>query len=257
MRGLGGDLNRYSYTRNNPVKYIDPSGHCTVGLYADESICVRQNSRGQDVIVTSDLNPVEQAIANAILTGDAGYIDRLPDSLIGIPYAVDQAYAALYGGASSGEMMAAVSGVVPGLVSGTTGAIKGFAGGTVYAATPLRGRFVRGALPPLESSYAAAFEGDPVIRTLRPGQKLYRAELSSRPPSRWFGTQPTTSLRRADRWWNILKYGPRDVLRVYEVTEPVTVYYGKVAGGRGTQILLPLDVKPEEVVRRIEEWPLK
>ena len=32
------DLNRYSYTRNNPVRYTDPTGHCIFGV--DTLVCI-------------------------------------------------------------------------------------------------------------------------------------------------------------------------------------------------------------------------
>jgi len=46
-------------------------------------------------------------------------------------------------------------------------------------------------------------------------------------------------------------------LRTYEVTEDVTVYYGKVAGGKGYQVLFPRDVDPTDVLTAVGEWPLR
>ncbi len=36
--GSSGGFNRYRYTRNNPLKYTDPSGHCVFGL--DTMVCI-------------------------------------------------------------------------------------------------------------------------------------------------------------------------------------------------------------------------
>jgi hypothetical protein len=33
-------FNRYSYTLNNPVKYIDPSGHCVFVPPFDTAVCI-------------------------------------------------------------------------------------------------------------------------------------------------------------------------------------------------------------------------
>ncbi len=33
------NLNRYSYARNNPIVYSDPSGHCATGLVVDTAVC--------------------------------------------------------------------------------------------------------------------------------------------------------------------------------------------------------------------------
>ncbi|HIC88394.1 MAG TPA: RHS repeat-associated core domain-containing protein, partial [Anaerolineae bacterium] len=253
------DLNRYSYTRNNPLRYIDPSGHYI--LIEGEpgtptEFAVRETRIGVVILHggTRLPTPVHVAVANYVLTGDIRYLNRVPAEawpwmnavLVDVFTALGYEYRG-WQGQVWGEIGPVLAGAGTMFIPGSRG-----------KDTPLvKGRFVRETLPPLPEKYQSAFDGEPVIRTLQPGQKLYRAELSNRPVSRWFGTQPTTSLARADRWWNILKYGPRDVMRVYEVTEPVTVYYGRVAGGRGTQILLPLDVKPSEVVRRVGEWPLK
>ncbi len=251
------DLNRYSYVRNNPVRYTDPTGHY---ILLEEDFGVRITRKGAIQVVRGGhrfANPVEMALANAILSRNPRHLRAIPADTPG--WAVRRSLARVstelgYGGSGIGLSDLLLD---PVLIAGLGMVAGKSAEDALQGAASLKGRFVRETLPSLPEDYRNAFEGEPVIRTLQPGQKLYRAELSTRPPSRWFGTQPTTSLARAERWWNILKYGPRDVLRVYEVTEPVTVYYGKVTGGRGTQILLPLDVKPTDVVRRIDEWPLR
>jgi hypothetical protein len=58
-----------------------------------------------------------------------------------------------------------------------------------------------------------------------------------------------------NRWQKMVRRGR--TLRTYEVLQEVTAYYGKVAGGRGTQILIPRDVPLDEVVMRVGENILK
>jgi hypothetical protein len=256
-RFISQDLNRYSYVRNNPLRYTDPTGHY---ILLEEDFGVRITAEGVIQIVQGGhrfANPVEVALANAVLSGDPRHLAAIPADAH--PWVIERSLAhvlAELGYRGGGPGVADVL-LDPVLVFGLASMVGKSAEDALGGIASLKGRFVREMLPPLPEKYQGAFEGEPVLRTLQPGQKLYRAELSNRPVGRWFGTQPTISLARAERWWNILKYGPRDVMRVYEVTEPVTVYYGRVAGGRGTQILLPLDVEPSEVVRRVGEWPLK
>jgi len=58
--------------------------------------------------------------------------------------------------------------------------------------------------------------------------------------------------------YNVRKWGnPLEVLRTFEFTQDVTVYYGRVAGGKGYQVLIPQDVNPGEVLRFIEEVTLR
>ena len=132
-------LNRFAYVLNNPLRYIDPSGHCSVGDYADESLCVRRDARGNDVIVTGgNLNYVERSIANYYLTGEERYLNRTPDRLVGGGWAIQHAYTALYGGQSLGGMMAA--GLSSGLAFNPTGVEMGIrAMGGGIAAVVARG----------------------------------------------------------------------------------------------------------------------
>ncbi len=60
--------------------------------------------------------------------------------------------------------------------------------------------------------------------------------------------------------YNVIQHtNPREMMRTYEFTTDVTVYYGKVKDGTGYQILFPddLDVTPGDVLKYIEEGPLK
>ncbi len=55
-----------------------------------------------------------------------------------------------------------------------------------------------------------------------------------------------------NKWSN-----PNEVLRTYEFTQDVTVYYGKVKGGTGYQALFPKDVSPGDALKFVGEAPLK
>jgi hypothetical protein len=118
-------------------------------------------------------------------------------------------------------------------------------------------------LPRLSGTIADAFKnGEYVERTLKPGELLYRAEAAAASaPGRWFGTQLTQSAARAERWWNVAKWGnPLEVVRTYEVTQEMTVYYGAVAGGNGTQILFPFSVEAGQIgqfVKMVAEHTLR
>ena len=50
---------------------------------------------------------------------------------------------------------------------------------------------------------------------------------------------------------------PNEVLRSYEFTQDVSVYYGKVRGGTGFQVLFPKDVTPGSVLKYLGENSLK
>lgn len=50
---------------------------------------------------------------------------------------------------------------------------------------------------------------------------------------------------------------PNSVLRTFELTQDITVYYGKVKGGTGYQALFPKDVTAGDVMKFIGETPLR
>ena len=50
---------------------------------------------------------------------------------------------------------------------------------------------------------------------------------------------------------------PTQVLRTYEFLHDTTVYYGKVAGGTGYQVLFPEDLRPGDVLRFLDEVSLR
>ncbi len=190
-------LNRYSYAANNPVRYTDPSGHYLVlegDPGSETEFAVRRQGDTSVVLHGGRVfpNDVEVAIANYELTGDPRYLVRLPEmeglagaampgTLVNVNTELGYEYRSW-----RGRVWGAIGAMA-------LGAGMSFKPGSEEGPSP-RGRFVRKTLPPLPEKFRSAFEGEPVVRTLQPGEKLYRAELSDRPVGRWFGTQPTTSL---------------------------------------------------------------
>jgi hypothetical protein len=87
-------LNRYAYGLNNPVKYTDPTGHCTQLEDDPEGLCVRtededtEDEEGETdpetiVVVhggSEFTNGIEVAIANYLLTGDERWLDAIPQA---------------------------------------------------------------------------------------------------------------------------------------------------------------------------------
>jgi RHS repeat-associated protein len=144
---------------------------------------------------------------------------------------------------------------------GTSTAAKTGAKQAAQSAAAARS-IVRDCLPKLHRTFTSAFEGQVRFRTFRAGERVYRSpwspnELPDKPGS-WFGTRKTATQAGTDSTYQITKWGnPNQVLREYEFTQDVTVYYGEVRGGTGYQLLIPLDVSPEDVLKFVGEEPLK
>jgi len=117
------DLNRYSYTRNNPVRYTDPTGHCIFGV--DTLVCI--------------------AVGGAVVGGLIGYGTQVYANLqsgvdLGTALTTDISAepiisGALLGGAlaAGGAYVAAALGV-GGTGAAATGGAATVAGGAVQAA---------------------------------------------------------------------------------------------------------------------------
>jgi len=251
-------LDRLAYVRNNPLRFVDPTGHV---IFEDDpgtptidrrlnytQLAARVLRYRRSWGILSDVPQVYRntLIYNSVTPGD--YADwggnakvqtgwRDPATLI----------SSLFAG---GRLITLAA---PRLITAITA--SACADGNCVNEIS----FVRSTLPKLRGSFAEAFEGTPVIKTLKPGTLLYRSEaLEAKGPGPWFGTQLTQSAARADRWWNIGIWGnPMEVVRTYRVVQEVTVYYGRVAGGRGTQILFPRDIPLDKVVIPIAETLLK
>ncbi|MFH1258518.1 MAG: hypothetical protein ABII74_01665 [Elusimicrobiota bacterium] len=122
---------------------------------------------------------------------------------------------------------------------------------------------VRESLPVLKGKIKNAFEsGEYTIKTFKKGDVIYRSpwipnELVEN-PGRWFGTRRTVTTVGTESQYNVSKWGnPLKKVRVYEFSQDVTVYYGKVAGGKGYQVLLPDDIMPNKLLKFKNELPLK
>ncbi len=74
------EWDRYGYVRNNPVIHIDPSGHC---IDVQDGLCLRVASDKTFRVVRGGQifpNPVEIAIANALFSGNADYLNSIPQT---------------------------------------------------------------------------------------------------------------------------------------------------------------------------------
>jgi len=253
--GNPGSLNRYSYVLNNPLRYTDPTGQrptagceyegCTLpaGLPPESTWLLPNGAYAlvdPQLVEAYDYNPLTEAVLPGVVM------------LVGVA-AVPTIAAEVVVPVAQTAWGQTVLRLGP-LVQATWNQVQRWLH-RIGQTSP----YARSSLPKLEGTIREAFEGEPVLRTLKLGEILYRAEaVAARGPGYWFGTQPTTSAARAERWWNIAKWGnPREVLRAYEVTQELTVYYGRVTGGRGTQILIPEDVPLREVIRLVGETSLR
>lgn len=67
-------LNRYTYARNNPLKYTDPTGHCFELEGSSDGLCVRTDSRGELIQIVQGgsvyVNYFEVLVENAHLSGN-------------------------------------------------------------------------------------------------------------------------------------------------------------------------------------------
>jgi hypothetical protein len=116
-------------------------------------------------------------------------------------------------------------------------------------------------LPELEGTYLEAFEGAPRVRTFKAGTKIYRSPVTgevAEQPGNWFGTRRTTTKIGTESQSNVVKWDNQlEKLRTYEFTEDATVYWGRVAGGKGYQVFFPKGLDPASVLRFVSESPLK
>jgi hypothetical protein len=115
-------------------------------------------------------------------------------------------------------------------------------------------------LPALSGKYGAAFD-DVLERTYEPGDLVWRSPQSGENPAdpgSWFQTRRTATAVGTESQSNIRKWGnPVDRLREYKFTKRITVYYGKVAGGKGYQVLFPKGMDPRDFLDYQGEVPLK
>ena len=116
---------------------------------------------------------------------------------------------------------------------------------------------VRDRLPELKGTVAEAFDGVRP-RTFKAGDRIYRTPSvdesgnlePATAPGAWFGTRRTVTKAGTESQSNVLKWNnPLQELRAYQFTREVTVYHGKVQGGKGYQILIPKDIFPGDVLQ--------
>jgi len=122
--------------------------------------------------------------------------------------------------------------------------------------------FVRSDLPKLPMKYEREFEGSVRVRTFKAGERVYRSPWVPKEvpdePGAWLGTRRTATKAGTESMYQVEKWkNPNVVQRTYEFTRDTTVYYGRVKGGTGYQVLIPKDVDPGGVLKFIEERSLK
>jgi len=114
-------------------------------------------------------------------------------------------------------------------------------------------------LPKLTGSIAESFAGGEYSSvTFKAGQRFYRAEAwGASKPGRFLGLEGADTAAGAEQAYNIAKWGnPAQVMRSYELTEDVTMYYGRVAGGEGYQAFIPGGLDPAAILRFVSARPL-
>jgi hypothetical protein len=92
----------------------------------------------------------------------------------------------------------------------------------------------------LKGSFARSFKGKRYAQTtMRPGTSLWRAQnktFSGR--SAYFGLEQPATSAQAEKLYNVAVWGNRaECLQEFEVTADWSAYIGRVASGKGTQVL--------------------
>jgi RHS repeat-associated protein len=139
------DYNRYSYCRNNPLKYTDPTGNyvqyiigAAVGGFAGYQIGQAEGSKGWELFGYTMLGAGIGAVTAGIGTGVAGSV-ATTGSALGIfgAGAIGAAAGGAVAGAISGASFSSLSGAKgeDALVAGVKGGITGMVGGGLGALT--------------------------------------------------------------------------------------------------------------------------
>ena len=116
---------------------------------------------------------------------------------------------------------------------------------------------VRSELPELRGSIRDSFHNGEYTRVdLDEGTRVYRAENHGQGSGSFFGDAKPINRNDAEEMYNLRLWDNRsEVVSTYEITEPVSVYFGRVAGGSGNQFLTPRYLTPElrdQVFRHVD-----
>ena len=245
-------LNRYAYCRNNPLIYTDPSGHVSLALF-DWDFSYEDGSYSYNY-------PQSSGFATTLASIGAGFLPGIGEAqdFVGAVFGKDF----ITGDKLSGWERAISGGAL--FLPCISGSLFTKADDVAKLANKADGAksLVRKELPKLTDSYKDAFKnGEYSLRTFEKGDIIYRSPQLDRmvdAPGKWFGTRRTVTKEGTESLYNLQKWGnPLESVRTYELTTDVTVYYGKVAGGNGYQILFPQDINPGSVLEFLKEAPLK
>jgi len=228
------DLNRYSYVRNNPLKYTDPTGHyLLLGGEPGTRTGFAVRRHGDTVVIlhggTVFLNPVEVATANYVLTGDPRYLARLPEM------------SGLAGPAGPGTLVNVNTGLGYEYQSWRD-RVWGEIGPTLLGAGPSfkpisqnREDWLAYVPARYRASVAQAFEGTHEVITLSKDLIVYRhwGGDALETGSLWFSPKPYVRPGNARRYLALPDYNSATRISLFKIPAGTTIIRGRVASKVG------------------------